>query len=142
LAVLTPTEQRIEVAVKSIKDDAVRRDINNFLLEAESLKAVNVNGGHANVLKLVGCSLQRLPPFIITEYAAHGNLKTYLEFTLRPRAGFDIRLLLRFAQEAAAGMSFLADMQIVHRGGSDMMMLFPSITDPCRSGCSQLLGDG
>jgi serine/threonine protein kinase len=139
LTVLSPTEHRIEVAVKSIKDDATRKDINNFLLEAETLKAVNVSGGHKNVLKLIGCSLQELPPLIITEYAAHGSLKIFLEFKLRPQGNIDIKLLLRFAREAAAGMAFLSHLQIVHRGRVNHVLGFQTHS-PCRSGCPQLLG--
>jgi serine/threonine protein kinase len=111
-----PYGQRLEVAVKSIKDSASRVDISNFLLESDSLKAVNANGGHVNVLKLIGCALQELPPLIITEYAVHGNLKGYLQNTMRLESRVDIGVLLRFAKEAACGMAFLADLQIVHRG--------------------------
>jgi serine/threonine protein kinase len=111
-----PNGRQLEVAVKSIKDSASRIDIANFLLEADSLKAVNANGGHPNVLKLIGCALQEVPPLIITEYALYGNLHGYLVNTLRIRANVDVNLLLRFAKEVASGMAFLADLQIVHRG--------------------------
>ena len=110
-------DSSLEVAVKTIKDSASRADISNFLLEADSLKAVNADGGHVNVLKLVGCALQELPPYIIIEYAANGSLKGYLEYTLKPqRQNVDIGLLFQFAREAASGMAFLAEQQIVHRG--------------------------
>jgi serine/threonine protein kinase len=122
LTVLSPVEQSIEVAVKSINDKATRKDIANFLLEAESLKSVNANGGHPNVLRLVGCSLQEIPPLIVIEYAANGSLKAYLEFKIRPSGCIDIMMLLRFAQEAAAGMAFLADLQIVHRGWTALVV--------------------
>jgi serine/threonine protein kinase len=116
LGTYLPNGQCLEVAVKSIKDSASRVDISNFLLESDSLKAVNANGGHSNVLKLIGCALQELPPLIITEYAVHGNLQSYLESTMRLESRVDVGVLLRFAKEAACGMAFLADLQIVHRG--------------------------
>lgn len=113
----------LSVAIKSIKGAVDKDEIASFLSEADSLKSVNAKGGHANVLKLVGVALQGLPPLILIEFAEHGNLKGYL-IKQRQEPVMSASRMVRFGQDIAAGMSFLASLHVVHRGELDDWYLF------------------
>ncbi len=84
------------------------------MTEADSLKAVNVDGGHPNVLKLIGVALQASPPLILVEFAEHGNLKSYL--ILHAQSRLEESVLVKFCLDIARGMAFLSENHVVHRG--------------------------
>ena len=49
--------------------------MNDFLEEITLMKAV---GSHKNIVNLIGCCTKTSPNFLIVEYAAKGDLLSYL----------------------------------------------------------------
>ena len=59
----------------NLSDNATPDQINDFLEEITLMKAV---GSHKNIVNLIGCCTRSSPNFLIVEYAAKGDLLTYL----------------------------------------------------------------
>jgi hypothetical protein len=92
-----------------------------FITEADALKRVNVPG-HRNVIRLVGCVLHQYPLMIVTERMHYGDLRSLLvnnrRNESRSNAALDLSQLrlMRFANDIAEGMAYLAEMRWVHGG--------------------------
>ncbi|XP_071801725.1 uncharacterized protein [Asterias amurensis] len=109
------------VAVKTIKEGADIQAKSDLLQELDLMRAV---GSHPNIVRLLGCCVREDPIYIIMEYLAKGNLKSYLNAckTQDPvyanSTGYSKRLsqtLVRCARDVASGMSFLSSKMCIHR---------------------------
>ncbi|XP_065219354.1 fibroblast growth factor receptor 3-like [Planococcus citri] len=106
------------VAVKMLKESHTDADMIALVSEMEIMKLI---GMHPNILRLLGCCTQKGPLLIITEYAVHGNLQSFLRKQL-PSEKFKTasselsqRTLVTFGLQVAQGMEYLSSMKCVHR---------------------------
>ncbi|XP_065218059.1 uncharacterized protein LOC135843932 [Planococcus citri] len=106
------------VAVKMLKVKHSDADMIDLVSEMEIMKLI---GTHPNVLRLLGCCTQNGPLLIITEYAVHGNLLSFLHkhvasenFETTPSKPSQ-RTLVTFGLQVARGMEYLSSMKCVHR---------------------------
>ncbi|XP_020620336.1 tyrosine-protein kinase receptor Tie-1-like [Orbicella faveolata] len=114
---------RLNVAVKSLKDNAEQMDIRNMLSEADVMKSLQP---HPHIVRLIGYCIERVPLLIVLEYLPYGDLLGYLRKSRghedtynsgekRPNSKLQEKDLLSFAWMIADGMSYLAAMKVVHR---------------------------
>ncbi|XP_022803828.1 ephrin type-A receptor 3-like isoform X2 [Stylophora pistillata] len=114
---------KAEVAVKSLKDNAKKKDLQDMLTELDLMKTMRP---HPHVVKLIGCCIEKDPPLIVLEYLPYGDLLGYLRKSRgiedtyntgekRPSSTLTEKDLLSFAWMIADGMSYLSTMKIVHR---------------------------
>jgi len=71
----TIANSTIAVAVKMLQDNATPDQMNDFIEEITLMKAV---GSHKNIVSLIGCCTKSTPNFLIVEFAAKGDLLSYL----------------------------------------------------------------
>ena len=104
------SSQKIEVAVKNLKEGISEVQKKNFLKEILIMSRMS----HINVLGICGVvdRGQGLNPWIVMPYCRHGALKTYLrEMNQLP----SIKKLTYFCSDIAYGMSYLSSQNIIHR---------------------------
>ena len=58
-----------------LSENATPDQLNDFLEEITLMKAV---GSHKNIVSMIGCCTKSSPNFLIVEYAAKGDLLSYL----------------------------------------------------------------
>ena len=78
LGLLSRAHDNVEVAVKTLRDDASDKDKLRFFQEA----AIMCQFDHQNVITLHGV-VKEAPMMIVLEYMSHGNLQNLLNI-LRP----------------------------------------------------------
>ena len=108
-----------EVAVKVCYTGAAVAEKRAFLDEAATLKHI-CEQPHPNVARLVGVCLQAQPFWIVQEYLAMGDLKTYLQTQLyspEQLPGPQLRLLesVRIIRDVLSAMEHLSSLGFVHR---------------------------
>ncbi|XP_078618775.1 uncharacterized protein LOC144886179 isoform X2 [Branchiostoma floridae x Branchiostoma japonicum] len=124
--VLREEEQRaVIVAAKTLRVDRANEiTYRDFAKEASLLIEVNDDGGHVNIVSLIGLVVdavnKRDPRYILVEYAEPGELLWYLVSIQnnRRRAGFPPglgRQLTEVAIDVARGMLELKRRRITHR---------------------------
>jgi len=59
----------------NLSDNATPDQMSDFLEEITLMKAV---GSHKNIVSLIGCCTKSTPNFLIVEFAAKGDLLSYL----------------------------------------------------------------
>ncbi|XP_048119536.1 tyrosine-protein kinase Fes/Fps isoform X1 [Alosa alosa] len=96
------------VAVKSCRENLAPDLKNKFLMEARILKQYD----HPNIVKLIGVCTQKQPIYIIMELVQGGDFLSFLR-----SEGHHLRshMLLRMAENVAAGMEYLASKKCIHR---------------------------
>ncbi|XP_038113504.1 fibroblast growth factor receptor homolog 1 [Culex quinquefasciatus] len=101
------------VAVKMLKDEHTDDDVKDLVCEMEIMKKI---GNHPNVISLLGSCTRNGPLFVIVEYAAHGNLKSFLEdHRSESTTTLTTNQLVSFASQIASGMQHLSSMKLIHR---------------------------
>ena len=86
------------------------------MMEIETLRILTVDGGHGNVIALIGY-IPCTSPIMVTEYAQYGSLDKYLKKKRNadpPEALSDATTVL-FAYQIALGMAYIALKKMVHR---------------------------
>lgn len=63
------------VAVKTLKENAKENEKTDLLSELQVMKSLEP---HVNVVRLLGCCIEKDPVFVIIEYVNQGKLQTYL----------------------------------------------------------------
>ncbi|CAD6197770.1 unnamed protein product [Caenorhabditis auriculariae] len=98
------------VAVKTLKKGApnLSERSTSFVEEARLMLTFN----HKHVIETYGWMFDVQPYMIIMEYMEGGSLETYL---LKSSEEPNIQRLLRFGFEAADGLAYLHEMEIIHR---------------------------
>ncbi|ESO89642.1 hypothetical protein LOTGIDRAFT_51396, partial [Lottia gigantea] len=114
---LPPYKGPMNIAVKTVNDQAGVQDKMNFLKEACIMKAFSC----FHVVKLLGVVSQGQPAYVIMELMKNGDLKNYLR-SHRPDVEDNngappptLKEILQMAGEIADGMAYLADKKFVHR---------------------------
>lgn len=118
---LTPTQEKMLVAVKSLKDatESARLD---FQREAELLTVLQ----HEHVVKFYGVCTEGEPLVMLFEYMKHGDLNRFLrshgpdakilDNGNGPSFGqLNLSQMLQIATQIASGMVYLASLHFVHR---------------------------
>ncbi|XP_078374585.1 ephrin type-A receptor 4-like isoform X2 [Oculina patagonica] len=114
---------RMDVAVKSLKENAQPKDIQDMLSELDVMKSLQP---HPHVVRLIGCCTDKDPLLIVVEYLPYGDLLGYLRKSRgvedsyntgekRPNSRLSEKDLLSFAWMIADGMTYLSTMKVVHR---------------------------
>ncbi|XP_036888278.1 tyrosine-protein kinase Fer isoform X1 [Sturnira hondurensis] len=101
-------KDKTAVAVKTCKEDLPQELKIKFLQEAKILKQYD----HPNIVKLIGVCTQRQPIYIIMELIPGGDFLSYLR---RKKDDIKTKQLVKFALDAASGMSYLESKNCIHR---------------------------
>ncbi|XP_045693842.1 tyrosine-protein kinase Fer [Phyllostomus hastatus] len=101
-------KDKTAVAVKTCKEDLPQELKIKFLQEAKILKQYD----HPNIVKLIGVCTQRQPIYIIMELIPGGDFLSYLR---RKKDEIKTKQLVKFALDAASGMSYLESKNCIHR---------------------------
>ncbi|CAL1676444.1 unnamed protein product [Lasius platythorax] len=101
----------VQVAIKTISENANHREKNEFLNEASVMK--NFSTWH--IINLLGVVSQGNPPFVIMELMENGDLKTYLRRIRDTQMVPNASRIMRMAAEIADGMAYLESKKFVHR---------------------------
>lgn len=101
----------IQVAIKTISENASQRDKHEFLNEASVMK----NFSTFHIIKLLGVVSMGNPPFVIMELMENGDLKNYLRKIRDTDMVPDAPRIMRMAAEIADGMAYLESKKFVHR---------------------------
>lgn len=109
------------VAVKTLKENAGEREKRDLLSELEVMKMLDP---HPNIVRLLGCCIDKEPLFVIMEYVPHGKLQTYLRNSRAEHYYGNLhgsskhltsRDLTSFAYHVARGMEYLSSKGVIHR---------------------------
>ncbi|XP_012223767.2 insulin receptor-like [Linepithema humile] len=101
----------VQVAIKTISENASQREKNEFLNEASVMK----NFSTCHIIKLLGVVSMGNPPFVIMELMENGDLKTYLRKIRDTQLVPNATRIIRMAAEIADGMAYLESKKFVHR---------------------------
>ncbi|XP_062868671.1 tyrosine-protein kinase Fes/Fps [Trichomycterus rosablanca] len=96
------------VAVKACRENLPAEQKNKFLMEARILKQYS----HPNIVKLIGVCTQKQPIYIIMELVQGGDFLSFLRsegHNLKPK------MLIKMAENVAAGMEYLESKKCIHR---------------------------
>eukprot|EP00095_Tigriopus_kingsejongensis_P008291 maker-scaffold892_size84543-snap-gene-0.16 protein:Tk08291 transcript:maker-scaffold892_size84543-snap-gene-0.16-mRNA-1 annotation:"insulin receptor-like isoform x2" len=115
-----PRQGFIHVAMKTPKENASHNECMLFLNEAHMMKPIDT----AHIIRLIGVVSVNTPYWVLLEYMALGDLKSYLK-TMRPGSEYNIdgrppptaKEVKQMALEIADGMAYLANRPkpVVHR---------------------------
>uniref|UniRef100_A0A5K4ETQ3 Tyrosine kinase n=1 Tax=Schistosoma mansoni TaxID=6183 RepID=A0A5K4ETQ3_SCHMA len=107
------TNEKIDVAVKTLKDDFTEGDVSEFLMEVNIMKQLR----HKHIIEFYGVCTENGSPLLIMEYAPYGNLKEYLRRHRKIWLNCDnLSLkLLNFGYQVADGMKYLESKCLIHR---------------------------
>lgn len=101
------------VAVKTLKENASKKEKRDLLAELEVMKVLDP---HPNVVTLIGCCTERDPVYLIMEYVPFGKLQKYLNDSREDlnygnfygNEKLNSRDLISFAYQIAKGMEYLS----------------------------------
>ncbi|CAH1956308.1 unnamed protein product [Acanthoscelides obtectus] len=140
---LDSNEEKIEVAIKMMKEHPTMDEMKQFYQEIDIMKSVPK---HPQLVSLVACVTRGSSPLIVVEYCAKGDLQTYLRKAwdklskIKNEESFaqssnpqyvsnalydfsqsdmtDIpqpKDLISFARQIVLGMEYLASLKLIHR---------------------------
>ncbi|CAD6186456.1 unnamed protein product [Caenorhabditis auriculariae] len=113
--------ENVDVAVKTLKDDATSRD---FFSEANFLTKLD----HVNLVKLLAVCTKEKPFYIITEYMRNGSLLELLKLGVK-KNHLTVPGAINVAAQVASGMAYLEDRNKIHRDLAARNVLVGEITD-------------
>ncbi|CAL8099077.1 unnamed protein product [Calicophoron daubneyi] len=104
----------VQVAVKTLRENFVESDIIDLIKEMDIMKQL---GCHKHIIQLLAVCTQGGAPYVVMEYAPHGNLRDYLRSHKRSfiRDRNSVLTLIDYGQQVADGMSYLSSKSIIHR---------------------------
>jgi serine/threonine protein kinase len=106
------------VAVKTLpigKEHTVSMQ-NDLMVEIETIRILTTEGGHQNIIKLIGYVPQE-SPVMVTEFAAFGSLDKFLKKKrkAKPPVKLGERTTVKFACQIADGMAYMVSKKVIHR---------------------------
>ncbi|XP_039442879.2 fibroblast growth factor receptor homolog 2-like [Culex pipiens pallens] len=108
-----------EVAVRMLNAEHSDEDVEDLVHELEVMKMVR---SHPNIVNLLGCCSKDGPLYVIVDYAAHGNLQSFLrkhrlelEIDQDDKSVTSQNQLISYVAQIASGMEYLASINCVHR---------------------------
>jgi len=108
----------VQVAIKTLKEDATTKTRNDFQREADLMTDLR----HPNIVCLLGVCFSDEPHCLLFEFMSHGDLHQYLvnhspngDAPLMGKKVLDIQDFLHIATQIAAGMEYLSAHHFVHR---------------------------
>ncbi|XP_054858728.1 tyrosine-protein kinase STYK1 [Eublepharis macularius] len=117
LAATNPGKTQL-VILKALQEPATSHEMKDFL---ERIKFHQFLGPHENIVKLLGCSVTQMPPYIILENASNGNLLNFLwtcrrDVMTMDGLPFDIteRQVYKIGQQIASALDFLQQKKLFH----------------------------
>lgn len=99
-------------AIKTVNDNTEIHEKMSFLNEASVMKSFS--DAH-HVVKLLGVVSKGLPPLVIMELMARGDLKTFLRKSRDSSSSITCAEMYRMSAEIADGMMYLSAKKFVHR---------------------------
>ncbi|KAG7468165.1 hypothetical protein MATL_G00139880 [Megalops atlanticus] len=96
------------VAVKTCRDNLSPDLKSKFLMEARILKQYD----HPNIVKLIGVCTQKQPIYIVMELVQGGD---FLSFLRNEGTNLKTKMLIKMAENVAAGMEYLESKKCIHR---------------------------
>ncbi|NXS37655.1 FAK2 kinase, partial [Pomatostomus ruficeps] len=103
----TPSGERMDVAVKTCKEECSPENREKFLSEAVLMKKLD----HPHIVKLIGIAEDE-PTWIVMELYPYGELGQYLE---RQRAALGVPRLVLYALQIGKALAYLEGLSCVHR---------------------------
>eukprot|EP00040_Diaphanoeca_grandis_P033697 m.206812 g.206812 ORF g.206812 m.206812 type:complete len:812 (-) comp32969_c3_seq2:226-2661(-) len=101
---------RREIAVKILRKSASPSDRLEFLRESEVMIALK----HANLVQLVGVSVQQRPWLSVLEFVKYGDLLSIAKTCQEKKFEIGYREHLLMGQQMAAGMDYIAKRNMIH----------------------------
>ena len=106
---LVEGDEEVEVAVKTLKEDAGSEVHSDFIEEAELMFRFS----HPNILKIYGVCMSDFPYLMVFEYMDKGDLTQFLRNCAS--RSLTKTQLLHICEQVAAGMAYLSSLGHVHR---------------------------
>lgn len=102
------------VAVKTLRENFTSGDVADLMKEMEIMKQLRPN---KHLIQLLAVCTQKGAPYLILEYAPHGNLRDYLRShkDVLEHSESTVAMMLNYGVQIAEGMSCLAACSIIHR---------------------------
>lgn len=108
---IVPYAKKMRVIVKVLRGDASDGEQMRFLDESRMYR----DGNHANILKLLGHSIETHPFLLLMEFCALGDLKSYLISNVSRAEVLNSRGdVLKMALDVAKGLEWMAASDFTH----------------------------
>ncbi|KAI6197361.1 hypothetical protein M3Y94_01214900 [Aphelenchoides besseyi] len=108
LAEFTSGAEKMEVATKTMREEATREARLKFMKEARLMRKLL----HRNIVRIMGVAVHEQPLMIVMELCPGGSLLNHLR---KNKGKLTAAIKLRFATEAAAGLAYLEKQNFMHR---------------------------
>ncbi|XP_070567050.1 uncharacterized protein [Ptychodera flava] len=114
LATLERRNGPVTVAIKSLSPaQCLPISYRDFCHEITCLKRLN---GHPNIINFLGIVLSGEPKYIVVEYAAHGDLLSYIQNLNSERITFqEENRLMRITRDTTLAMQYMEKERYIHR---------------------------
>lgn len=107
-----------EVAIKQLRSDLTRQEIEHFIKEAKTASQLN----HPNIVKIFDADFAGDVPYIVMEFCPKGNLLE--KHPLGKPVELD--LVVEYTEQIASALQYVHDKKIVHRDVKPQNLLFNS----------------
>lgn len=96
-----------QAAIKVLHGQLANHDSAEFLTEARTIAHLR----HPHIIQVLDFGVEDVTPFLVMDYAPHGNLRTsHPQGTLLP---FDV--VITYARQVAEALQYAHDQEIIHR---------------------------
>ncbi|KJE94723.1 tyrosine-protein kinase transforming protein Src [Capsaspora owczarzaki ATCC 30864] len=107
---LKPTDDRLPVAIKLLKNDGEATTRNDFIEEANMMAQFR----HPNIVLMVAGLLEERPFQIVLEFIAYGDLRSVLVKSRRARIPWTVTEFSHVLAQIASAMEYLGSIRFLH----------------------------